>query len=302
MKHVYILLSTYNGEKYLREQLDSLMNQTYPFYTVWIRDDFSIDKTREIIDEYKSMYPEKIKILSSEKNVGYPDCFWTMLQECSGAEYYAFCDQDDVWHKDKIRCAVRMLEKEEMKPLLYVHDYIVSSEMLEQISVHRMCDQSELKAEQLIYFTYAQGFSMVINDEFRKLLLLEMPIGKNLPHDGWCIWNAFFRGKIICDRRLLAKYRRHEDAETSSGMDRISEIRSWIRKEILGNEMRYLEERAAYFLEINNISMKEEDICIWKRLIDRSLINWVRRCFYPKRLRPSLAGEIALRVLFFLGK
>ena len=106
---VNILLPTYNGEKYLSQQLDSLLLQTYPNISITIRDDGSSDRTLSIISEYQSAYPDRIIIIDNPTmtNLGYMQNFWTLLKSSNDSQYYAFCDQDDVWNSNKIELAVR---------------------------------------------------------------------------------------------------------------------------------------------------------------------------------------------------
>ena len=109
MNKIFILLSTYNGEKYLKEQLDSLFSQNYKDFKLIVRDDGSTDKTKEILNSYD------IELLSSCENLGVKKSFETLLKyayENSDAEYFMFCDQDDVWNNDKIEKTL-----EEMKRL-----------------------------------------------------------------------------------------------------------------------------------------------------------------------------------------
>ena len=112
MKKVNVLMSTYNGEAYIREQLDSLYHQTYQNIDVYIRDDGSTDGTYSIVEEYSQKSNDKIRFIvipSNDKNLGYPDCFWELLRVVPKADYYSFCDQDDWWYPRKIEEAVLTL-------------------------------------------------------------------------------------------------------------------------------------------------------------------------------------------------
>lgn len=117
-KKVAILISTYNGEKYLKEQMDSLLNQTYKNIDIYIRDDSSTDGTIKIIEEYIKN-TSNIKLIKGE-NLGFVKSFFELLKEVREADYYAFCDQDDIWMEDKIERAVEFLSKlDENKANLY---------------------------------------------------------------------------------------------------------------------------------------------------------------------------------------
>lgn len=120
-KKVAVVLSTYNGEKYIKKQIDSILRQTYKNIEIYVRDDGSKDKTVEILKRYEN--DRKIKLYVQE-NVGFIKSFFKCLSFCDDADYYAFCDQDDEWNEDKIERAVNLLnEKEQVKPLLYFSDY-----------------------------------------------------------------------------------------------------------------------------------------------------------------------------------
>ena len=109
---VHILLASYNGGKYIREQLDSLLAQTYPNISIYIRDDGSTDNTVSIIQDYIAGNTSSKKIVLLENggvNLGCPASFYQILKECPPADYYAFCDQDDIWYPDKIKRAVKKL-------------------------------------------------------------------------------------------------------------------------------------------------------------------------------------------------
>ena len=106
---VEILLSTYNGEAYLEELLDSLIAQTYQDWSLTIRDDGSTDSTIDIISEYQHKYGEKITLMDGRKNIGTIKSFELLLQQ-SIAEYVMLCDQDDVWMPDKIMLSLQKME------------------------------------------------------------------------------------------------------------------------------------------------------------------------------------------------
>ncbi len=112
---IAILLSTYNGEKYIKEQIESLLDQTIKNWFLVVRDDGSHDKTVEILKEYSTSYPNKIFIDGSvRENLGAGKSFMHLLK-ITHADYYMFCDQDDVWMPDKIErtlAKVKAMESE----------------------------------------------------------------------------------------------------------------------------------------------------------------------------------------------
>lgn len=133
-KKIVILLATYNGERYLRQQLDSLMRQTYKNWELYIQDDSSTDTTVEIIKEYQRLY-SNIVFLQPSCKLGAKGNFIKMLEQVE-ADYYFFCDQDDVWLEDKVESSLQyMSQLEKMteyadKPIVVHTDLkVVDSEL-----------------------------------------------------------------------------------------------------------------------------------------------------------------------------
>lgn len=113
-KKVLILLSAYNGESFIGEQLDSLLNQKHIRIHILVRDDGSSDKTCEIIQDYISRNTETIELINGE-NIGWRKSFFTLVNEAynrkENYDYFAFCDQDDIWLEEKLHTAVTALDR-----------------------------------------------------------------------------------------------------------------------------------------------------------------------------------------------
>ena len=110
MKKVQVVISTYNGEKNIVRQLDSIFDQVDVNVSVYIRDDNSKDGTLEVIDSYIKKYPNKKIEVSKGENIGYAKSFWTALRDCEEADYYAFADQDDIWFSDKLKKSIEVMD------------------------------------------------------------------------------------------------------------------------------------------------------------------------------------------------
>ena len=136
MKTIAILLSTYNGGKYLEDQLCSLVSQSAEKFHIYIRDDGSNDNTKEIILKFIQRY-KNCTLLESNNNLGAANSFMEMLLQVK-ADYYMFCDQDDIWLKDKIMNSYNYLKAIEDKkgiiPLLVFTDAKVVDANLNTIS------------------------------------------------------------------------------------------------------------------------------------------------------------------------
>ena len=130
---VCVMMSTYNGEKYIEEQIRSIIKQkTDANVYIKIRDDGSTDGTCDIIEKLTVEYPNRIE-LQKGHNIGYNASFFRLLCEAEGYDYYAISDQDDVWLKDKLETAIYCLEQETEKdiPLLYAStSYLVRDDLV----------------------------------------------------------------------------------------------------------------------------------------------------------------------------
>lgn len=131
-KKASVLLATYNGEKYIREQLESLAEQTWTDFICYIHDDGSRDQTLSICREYCQHDPERFKILEYEKAGGAKENFLSLLDYADG-DYVFFCDQDDVWLPEKMEKMIRAAEQADGECLVYC-DLKVTNESLQVIS------------------------------------------------------------------------------------------------------------------------------------------------------------------------
>lgn len=304
---IEILLSTYNGEKYLRELLDSLVEQDYDDYHITIRDDGSSDSTPEIIKEYEDKYRELITWLDTGDNLGYPDCFWYLLEHAQKADMYAFCDQDDVWKKDKLKsCSLKCKDRYKEEPILYVHDYEVSDGDLNIYDKHRLSDEGFKKdyPYTTVFYVMTQGFTMIINDKLRRRILSDKLKGRDIAHDRWTFWCGLFAGDIIYDDNLLAIYRRHEASVTETGKGVPFLIKDWWTNDVVGDRLANWCRVARYFAKCYHEDMDKTVLRRWMLISGggKGLFRYFLRLFLPMKLKPSVAGEIVLRMCFLLNK
>jgi len=206
---VSIALCTYNGEAYLREQLDSIVNQSYPAIELIAVDDCSSDNTLNVLQEYAAKYPF-IKVYVNPENLGYIRNFEKALQLCNG-DFIALSDQDDIWDLKKIEKQVNSIGKN----LLIYHD----SEFVDQNgqSLHRkMSDIMNLyrgdQPEAFLFFNCISGHSVLMKKELRNELL---PFPNAYFHDWWMGYVAANLGSIDFISECLVKYRQHQKADTN---------------------------------------------------------------------------------------
>lgn len=241
-KNVYILLATYNGEKYLKEQLDSILNQTYTNWILWIHDDNSQDSTVAIVKEYRGRFPQKIIYIDDAISTGGAKENFSFLLNHIDTEfdYLMFSDQDDVWLPDKIELFVNKMHEAEIKyselPLLVFSDLKVVDSNLTTIS-DSMVDSQKLNPSIANYLHFLKcgnvitGCAMMIN---KKAYEVSIPIPKNaLMHDWWVGIVVSKYGKNIYLDKQTILYRQHES--NSIGYKKFSFLK--VLKKILSVEI-----------------------------------------------------------------
>lgn len=210
MKTVSVLLSTYNGEKYLREQLDSLINQKNVQLNIFVRDDGSKDGTCDILEEYQQ---KGVLTYTKGENVGFKQSFSWLIHNAPKADYYACCDQDDVWLENKVYNGVEALEKEGTPeiPLLYFTSLNVVNEKLELITKdsHNHFDQnSKTSFMEHIIMPMINGCTTVFNEKLREMYC-QIDTRHIHGHDYTLGTIAFGCGKVIFSNDSQILYRQH---------------------------------------------------------------------------------------------
>lgn len=307
MYKVVILMSAYNGALYIEEQLDSIFEQTYQNFELLIRDDASTDNTVEIIENYKRKHEAEVAgrltiISDNQGNIGYMRNFWNLLKESSDADVYAFCDQDDVWEPVKLERGVQCLEGQGVDiPLLYTSRFAYySGDMVFQEEGIRY--PYNITFDKVAFYTPAFGFTIMINDKLRQKALSASDL-TDIPHDAWCLKIASSFGKVIYDEAITAKYRRHSATVTHASASKLKLTQEWIKKDVIHGNMRERYWFLTRFLEEYGEELPAQDIEFIKIFGEQkdSLALRIKRFCYKSRFRPTMGGEIALRICFLLG-
>ena len=216
---VAVLFATYNGGRFLKEQLDSLLAQSYQDFIVYVHDDGSHDDTMEIIEEYMKRYQSKfIYLTDNVTNRGAKESFMWLLDKVQ-AEYYMFCDQDDVWKKNKIEVSldkIRELEKlNPGKPAMVHTDLTVVDSNLE-VLYDSFWQWKKYNVDLNRNFNYScihgnvfTGCTMIINDFCKRKAL---PFSQNVNmHDHWLGLVACKNGCVDNIKSSTILYRQHEN-------------------------------------------------------------------------------------------
>lgn len=216
MDTVTIYMSTYNGEKYLSEQIDSILSQKNVDVTLVIRDDGSTDNTKNIIKSY--LEKNKNIVVIEGENIGYANSFLSLLKTDFGTDYYAFSDQDDIWLSDKLSRAISKIKGS--KKTVYSSALTVVDENDNITSIKRF-PKYVPSVGSVLSRTRLPGCTMVFDRELYVALSKNadkiMRLNKfNYGHDGWVlIYTLLNSGKIIVDSKSYIHYRRHSNTVTN---------------------------------------------------------------------------------------
>lgn len=201
---VSIVLGTYNGTHYLREQLDSLFAQTYPNIEIIAVDDKSSDNTVDILNEYAARHPN-FKVFVNGQNLGFIKNFENGCRRSTG-DYIAVCDQDDYWHPEKIEKKMAAIGS---FPMVYCDSRLCDSKL--QYLGRNISDvahnQTFTDPRQLCVFSRMYGHTILVS---RKLFELSSPFHPKIPHDGWMAYHATLYGGVKYLPEGLVDYRQHE--------------------------------------------------------------------------------------------
>lgn len=234
MKKVVVMMSTYNGEKYLKPQIESILTQKGVKVHLVIRDDGSTDATRDILGEYCAKF-QNITVYKG-KNVGYIKSFMWLVKKV-GAEkdtYYAFSDQDDIWDNQKLKAAVDMINKEKKDiPVMYYSDLNVVDKDGSFIRKANTWEGS-IDKYKISVFIGIRGCTMVYNYHLQALLQKYSP-RKISGHDTYIALLAFWAGHVVYDSNAYIDYRQTGENLSITGkssFDRLKKNFLYVKKRL----------------------------------------------------------------------
>jgi glycosyltransferase involved in cell wall biosynthesis len=203
-----IAMATYNGEKYIREQIDSILKQTYQDFELIICDDCSTDNTIKIIQEF-CCNDVRIHIYKNEKRLGYIKNFEKALCLCRG-DYIALSDQDDIWEHNHLELLYKNIEENLLicsnALLVDANNISLNSTMKDIIHIKYIPSDRQLIFQRLLYMNFVQGSSILIS---RELLDRAIPFPPEIPHDYWLAIIAASKSKLIYGDFITLRYRQH---------------------------------------------------------------------------------------------
>lgn len=225
---VAVLLSTYNGEKYVRQQIETILQQKGDFVVdLYIRDDGSSDNTKIIVSSFTER--TNVFFVESSENIGPAKSFLTLLNYVKGYDYYAFADQDDLWNDDKLKKAILKIEKSSA-PTLYCANAEIVDEKLNSMNrnVYKRIPMTDFYS--LSCCGGLLGCTMVFNKYLAEFVQTNELPSKIIMHDYYiamlCVASG---GNIVFDKSCVMKYRQHTKNTVGVALNKRVAIKRYIK-------------------------------------------------------------------------
>lgn len=283
---ILILLATYNGEAYIQQQLDSLLSQDHPHLRIVVSDDGSGDKTVSILESYAIEHPDKVLHYRSGQRFGCAQKhFLHLLRQFHDADYLMFCDQDDVWHPDKVRKTLEQMRKTEVDPQIpaLVHtDLRVVDSSLNEIApsfcAHSGLNGSRLALNQLLVQNVVTGCTVMINRALAMLSCREVDTDAMMMHDWWLALLASACGKTAFVNEATMDYRQH--SSNSVGAKNVhspSYLLTRLRSRSMRRSLQKAAAQAAAFLDAYRDILTEEQKTLLHAFIAAQTQHMIKR-------------------------
>lgn len=295
---VSVVLSSFNGARYLPEQLDSLVGQSYPNLVVQVRDDGSSDETGRVLERYAAKYPN-IRV-SFGQRLGIAGSFFHLLKHSGETSaYFAFCDQDDVWYLDKIERAVsRLSALDPGTPALYCSRLEYVNQELAHLKYSRIPERG-LSFKNALVENIATGCSVVLNRAARDMIVKRLPL-KCIMHDWWCYLVVSAFGDVIYDESAGVKYRLHGANDTGAAVSLREDFMRRMQRFLRGRDSAFrIHAQAEGFAAIYREALADEKLEALERFLGskRSVLARTLFALNPSVYRQSRLDDVLLRIL-----
>ena len=291
---VTVLMSTYNGGKYLREQIESILNQKEVLISLYVRDDGSTDDTVNILNEYQEK--GKLEYFIGE-NRGAAYSFWDLLLHAQEDSYYAFSDQDDFWMEKKLISAIENIRIDEKTPFLYFsRKTIVDKNLIPMKMTDEPVRGVDLRFSMLKGF--ASGCTMVFNRKLYEKLTIYTPEVMTM-HDSWILKVAGAVGKVYYDSNSYILYRQH-GKNVIGNNSRKNAFNRHIKKIFKYKDDNITSKMAKQLITNYGNQMQEMDVRYIKYLSDiRESVSSRYRLIFSNYYKTQVPWNIILFKIFF---
>lgn len=305
-KKTAVLLGTYNGGKYLEELLDSLLAQDDRDFRCYAHDDGSKDETAEILKKYEKEHPDMITVIAGASTGSPKGNFMFLLREVE-SEYYMFCDQDDVWHDNKISLSHRTLEESTNRspdqPCCVFTDLRVTDSGLNVTSdsFYKLLgrDPGNTDYIQLLKKNVFVGCTMMFNKALRDEAVKLKNINNIPMHDLWLGIIASLKGEVHFIKEPTIEYRQHGDNNMGAS-ESIKTVGDKVRNIgfIYGLKKKKTVEQQKIATELMHLFDSDDRYySFFKQLAELSSKNKIERLRFYKKSGLLKDGNVLLNIL-----
>jgi len=299
-KNVQILLSTYNGENYLREQLNSyIAMEGYENIKVLIRDDGSTDGTKNILEEYKEVHGFEVIY---GKNLGVNHSVKILIENCDmNCEYFAISDQDDVWLTHKISLSLEHMQNTDVnKPTVFASRTMLASERLNPLKEIPIIKYGVSFFNAMVQ-NVLPGHTQVLNRELLNILR-KNDLTNVLVIDWWIYMVASAIGEVTVSNQITVLHRQHGKNAVGYEANIFKHYLLRAKRILAGDSYKLTQQLQTFYKQYESLISKEKEEEIRKFIYcQKNIFSRLRYVFCSKIYRQTKFETFAMKILYVLG-
>ena len=296
-----VALCTFNGEKYLRKQLDSILEQTVAVDEIVVCDDLSTDATLSILNQYKETFPNIFKIHANEKNLRSVKNFEKAISLCEN-EIVFLCDQDDMWIPEKVEVILNQFKISPELQVIATNAFIINDDedMLNVSTIYDIPSKTTKEMKEILFFhqNFCTGATMAMRKEFADDLM-PFPPENLFHHDEWIALKASLKNQLLFLNDRLIKYRIHQNQLVGGVIFSEQDLQKRIDKiELPAEEMN----SKIIFSFLKKVKRKMLDIEKFRTIEHQQFFDLMLKELKAKKEEISLISDRKFKLLTFFYK
>lgn len=296
-----VALCTFNGEKYLRKQLDSILEQTVAVDEIVVCDDLSTDATLSILNQYKETFPNIFKIHANEKNLRSVKNFEKAISLCEN-EIVFLCDQDDMWIPEKVEVILNQFKISPELQVIATNAFIINDDedMLNVSTIYDIPSKTTKEMKEILFFhqNFCTGATMAVRKEFADDLM-PFPPENLFHHDEWIALKASLKNQLLFLNDRLIKYRIHQNQLVGGVIFSEQDLQKRIDKiELPAEEMN----SKIIFSFLKKVKRKMLDIEKFRTIEHQQFFDLMLKELKAKKEEISLISDRKFKLLTFFYK
>ena len=306
MSKIAIILGYYDGEEFLNELLNSIFKQSFQSFHIFLFDDNSPKVLNLESLNLSKENRERITIHRREKNIGFANNFLNGLKKVDMFfDFYAFCDQDDIWMTDKLSRAIGKINQENTNlPLIYGTKTLHIDKTGKSIIGESINISKELSFKNALIQSFAGGNTMVFNHKAKELIVSSLRDISPASHDWWAyILITGNGGKVIYDSEYSLFYRQHDKNSMGSNKTLSGKFKRFFK--IFNSEFQNYINHNLEALHLNSDLLTQKNYKIMRDFSKARKYNFLKKSIYylsSGLYRQNYSGSFLFFIFFIIGK